>query len=306
MRKLTLAGFAILLLIGTARAQQYAISTIAGNGTPGFSGDGAGAANAQLYSPVGVAVDGAGNVYIDDFANRRIRKVTPGGIISTVAGNGTLAYSGGDGGLATNSGLGNPQGVAVDSAGNIYIADTLGSRIRKVSAAGIISEVAGCALNSSCTYLLGDGGPAISATLYDPWGVAPDAAGNLYIADTGINRIRKVTPGGIISTVAGNGMSGFSGDGGLATNAEVDDPTAVAVDFVGNVYLIDPIYVRVRRVTPAGIISTVAGNGTQGFFGDGGQATNAELYLPSGVAVDSAGNIYIADSTRPARALERS
>ena len=271
------------------------IVTIAGHGNPGFSGDGGIATAATLAYPRGVAADAAGNVYIADTVNQRIRKVTAGTHnITTVAGNGNYGSSG-DGGPATSAELDYPEGVAVDSAGNIYIADTINQRIRKVSAStGIITTVAG---NGAYGYG-GDGGPATSAALEYPQGVAVDAAGNIYIADTGNLRIRKVTAGtGIITTVAGNGGYGYGGDGGAATSAELDSPESVAVDSAGNIYIADTDNGRIRKVFASnGYIFTVAGNAKYGFSGDGGPATSAALDYPNGVAVDSAGDIYIADS----------
>lgn len=270
------------------------ISTAAGNGTYGYSGDGGEATSAEMREPTGVALDSSGNVYIADDFNYRIRKITVStGDISTVAGNGTGGYSG-DGGEATSAELNYPLGLAVDSSANIYIADLLNCRVRKVTAStGIISTVAG---NGKCGFS-GDGGAATSAELANPSTVAVDKSGNLYIADENNNRIRKVVLStGIITTVAGNGTTGFSGDGGLATNAEFDDPTAVGVDPSGNFYITDTVNQRIRKVTVAtGIINTVAGNGTAGFAGDGGPATSAELYEPLGVATDSSGNIFIVD-----------
>ena len=266
------------------------VTTVAGNGVAGFSGDGGLATSASLYYPFGVAVDAAGNLYIADESNHLIRKVTPAGIISTVAGNGFGGFSG-DGGAATSARLGLPTGVTVDAAGNLYIADESNQRIRKVTPAGVISTVAG----NGVAGFGGDGGLATSASLYGPFSVSVDAAGNLYIADYFNQRIRKVTPAGVISTVAGNGIAGFSGDGGLATSAVLQNPYGVSVDAAGNLYIADYDNQRIRKVTPAGVISTVAGNGIAGFGGDGGLATSASLYYPSGVSVDAAGNLYIAD-----------
>lgn len=272
------------------------ISTVAGNGTAGFSGDGGAATSAELNTPVGVAVDTGGNIYIADEFNNRIRKVTlTTGIISTVAGNGTPGFSG-DGGPATSASVKLPRGVSVDASGDIYIADTNHSRIRKVTVStGIINTVAGSGLQGYA----GDGGAATSAGLCSPSGVVVDAAGNFYIADTCNNRIRKVTAStGIISTVAGNGTAGYSGDAGAATSAELSGPLGVAVDSAGNIYIADRTNNRVREVAVStGIISTVAGNGIAGYSGDGGMAASAELNSPGGVTVDSAGNIYIADTT---------
>jgi uncharacterized protein (TIGR03437 family) len=267
------------------------ISTVVGNGTSGFSGDGGPATSASLLDPSGVALDAAGNLYIADSRNNRIRKVSPSGIIGTVAGNGPYKFAG-DGGPAPSAFLNVPTGLAVDAAGNLYIADYYSNRIRKVNPSGIISTVAG----NGAYKFAGDGGPATSASLSYPHDVAVDAAGNLYIADTGNNRVRKVSPSRIISTVAGNGTWGFSGDGGPATSASLYGPSAVALDASGNLYIADWVNNRIRKVSPSGIISTVAGNGVAGFSGDGGPATSASLNRPAGIAVDAAGNLYIADS----------
>jgi hypothetical protein len=271
------------------------ISTVAGNGTCGYAGDGKAATSAELFEPSGVAVDSASNVYIADWDNSRIRKITVStGIISTVAGNGARGYSG-DGGKATSAKLSSPYGVAIDSSGNIYIADVGNYRIRKVTVStGIISTVAG---NGTQGYS-GDGGPATGAEMQGPTGVAVDTAGNIYIADSYGNRIRKVTAStGIISTVAGNGNIGHSGDGGPATSGQLYYPYGVAVDTASNIYIADNDNYRIRKITAStGIISTVAGNGTCGYSGNGGTATSAELCLGlGGVAVDTAGNVYIAD-----------
>jgi sugar lactone lactonase YvrE len=266
------------------------MTTVAGNGQRAYSGDGGPATAASLYLPSGVALDAAGDLYIADRCNHRIRKVTAGGTITTAAGNGVQGYSG-DGGPATAASLDYPWGVAVDSGGNLYIADTDNNRLRKVAPGGTITTVAG---NGVAKYS-GDGGPATAASLNYPRGVAVDAAGNLYIADSNNRRIRKVPPGGTISTAAGNGVGGYSGDGGPATAASLDWPYGVAVDSAGNLYIADFSNHRIRKVTPAGTITTAAGNGQSGSSGDGGPATAASLSGPWGVAVDSAGTLYIAD-----------
>ncbi len=262
------------------------ITTVAGNGNCCFSGDGGPAIDAEFNDPAGVAVDLSGNLYIADSGNNRVREVS-GGIITTLVGNGTDGFSG-DGGTPARASLNGPDGVAVDAAGELFIADSYNERIRKVSG-GVITTVAGTGGGT----FWGDGGTAASAGLLNPHGVAVDLTGNLYIADYGNNRVRKVS-GGTITTVAGNGVAGFSGDGGPATSASLNDPQGVAVDSAGNLYIADMINARIRRVS-GGTITTVAGGGSQG-LGDGGPATNASLSGPTGVAVDSAGNLYIGDS----------
>ena len=268
------------------------IITIAGKNTAGFSGDGGPATSAELQFPASIALDADGNLYIADLYNQRIRKVTPAGIITTVAGNGTAGYSG-DGDLAIYAALNSPSGVKVDGAGNIYIADKSNNRIRKVSPEGIITTVAG---NGTPGYS-GDGGAAISASLCYPSGVDVDAEGNIYIADTFNNRIRKVTPEGIITTVAGDGTAGFGGDGDLAVLAQLNYPSGVEVDVAGTLFIADTYNHRIRKVTPDGVITTVTGTGEPDYGGDGGPAAAAKLYGPVNTAMDPAGNLYIADTS---------
>jgi sugar lactone lactonase YvrE len=297
----------------------------------GFRGDGGPATAALLNGPSGVAVDATGNLFIADSYNHRIRKVTPNGVIGTVAGNGTERFTGDDG-PATAALLNNPTDVAVDTAGNLFIADSANYRIRKVTPTGIISTIVGGPAPSAAPVGIavdakgslwiaesnshrirkvspegvistvagtgragfsGDDGPANSAQLNFPRGIDVDAQGNLFIADVANRRVRKVAPDGVIRTVAGNGMPGFSGDGGPATSAALG-VTSVAVDAQGNLFIAGDH--RIRRVTPDGVIRTVAGNGTPGFSGDGGSATSAALNGPSGIAVDAEGNIFIADT----------
>lgn len=270
------------------------ITTVAGNGTYSYygpNGDGGPATEAPLADTMDVAVDRFGNIYIAGYNDQRIRKVDTNGIITTVAGNGTYGFSG-DGGPATEANLAVPSGVAVDNAGNIYIADYLNARIRKVDVDGIITTVAG---NGTFGYS-GDGGPATQASLYGAYDVAVDNIGNIYIADVSAIRVRKVDVNGLITTVAGNGTGGYSGDGGPATEAGLDNPYGVSVDDRGNIYISASPGGRIRKVNANGIITTVAGNGGAGYSGDGGPATQATLGFPTGAEADSLGNLYIADS----------
>ena len=271
------------------------ISTfVAGTGIPGYAGDGGPAATAQLRNPFDIAIDAAGNLYIADSGNSRIRKVTTNGLISTVAGNGDPGFSG-DGGSAVRAQLNNPRGVALDSAGNIYIADTGNARLRKVSAAGVIETIAG----SSGTILpgnqTGDGGPATEARLRTPYGLAVDDVGDVYFSDMGAARVRKISADGKITTVAGTGTRGFIGDGGVATAAQLNSPLGIALDSAGNLYISDSVVSRVRQVSPEGNISTVAGIGTRGSRGDGGPALSAQLDSPLRAAIGPSNNLYIVD-----------
>jgi sugar lactone lactonase YvrE len=290
-----------------------------GLGFGGFSGDGGPATNAELYMPEGVTADGAGNLYIADSANYRIRKVDAAtGIITTFAGNGIRGYSG-DGGPAIDAELGLAEGlpgstaIVADAAGNIYISDQSNNVIRKVDATtGIITTYAG----SGSQEISGDGDQAIAAGIPAPAGIAMDASGNLYIAETyayyqyqydappigappEYNVVRKVDAAtGIITTVAGNGNPGTGGDGGPAASAELDGPFQVALDGAGNLYIEEIGHPRVRKVDAAtGIITTVAGNGTFGYAGPGQPATSAEFIEPCGLAVDAAGDLYISDAS---------
>ncbi|MGJ5814864.1 DUF3472 domain-containing protein [Paludibaculum fermentans] len=268
------------------------LTRVAGKGEPGFSGDGGSALSAQLNQPQGVALDAAGNLFIADVANQRIRKVNPEGIIATVAGNGSCCYSG-DNGPATIAQLGSPQGVAVDGDNNLFIADSGGARVRKVGPSGIITTFAG----SGTAGYSGDGGPAVKAQLSYPIAAAVNSSGELYIADSYNHAIRKISSDGTISTVAGTGERGYSGDGGPANRAQLNSPNGIALDHAGRLLIADTGSRLVRVVGTNGTITTVAGNGGNGNTGDGGPAASAEISSPSGVAVDNGGRILIVDKT---------
>ena len=262
------------------------ISTIAGIGTIGYSGDGGPATAAQLFSPCGVGVDTIGNVYFAERDNNVIRKVNTAGIITTFAGTGMDGFSG-DGGPATAAKLSMPYGLAVDSYGNVYYSDRGANKIRKINVSGIITTIAG----NGTTISSGDGGPATSAGIAGPTGICFDTSGNTYIAESGGCKIRKINSSGIISTVAGNGVYGYSGDGGPATNASMASPYSMLIDSAGNLYIPDVYNSRIREVSTSGIISTFAGIGTVGADGDCGPATAASLGFTVFIIADNSGNI---------------
>ena len=254
------------------------ISILAGTGTGGFNGDERPATSAQLYSPRGLDVDSAGNLYIADYRNDRVRKVTPTGIITTVAGTGISGVSG-DGGPATRAQLRPPVGVAVDGAGNLYIlVDTYYSSeydLRKVSPTGVITSVTGVPVRG-----------------FDH--IAADTAGNLYLTSASMDRVFRLSTSGAWTLVAGTGISGFNGDGQAATSATLSNPTSAALDSYGNVYIADRYNNRIRKVTPGGVISTIGGTGqSSGTIKDGDVATWDALGSPGVVAVDNAGNLYV-------------
>jgi len=270
------------------------ITTFAGSGLVGYSGDGGAATSAKFMGMAGIAIDGPGNVYITDGGNNCIRKINTSGIITTIAGMGASGYSG-DGGPATAARIANPKGLAVDGAGCVYIADYNNSVIRQIDSVGIIHTFAG----TGTPGYSGDAGPATAAELNYPYSVTVDKTGNVYIADFGNYRVRKVDPSGIISTFAGGG-SIYPGDGHPATAATLAGPSAVVTDKWGNVYIADvgsshTSTTRTWIVDTFGIIYTIAGNGTAGYSGDGGPATAAEMNQPAGLALDGCGNVYIAD-----------
>lgn len=265
------------------------ITTIAGTGKGGFSGDGGLATAAKLMGPVAVLTDAAGNIYIADNANRRVRKITTNGIINTIAGTG-VAGTTGDGGQAILARLGFLSAIALNAAGELFIADNTYHIVRKVAVNGIISRVAG----TGASGFSGDGGLATAAKFNAINGVTTDLSGNIYISDTYNNRVRKVASNGIITTIAGTGGGGFSGDGALAKLAQLYRPTNVAIDPAGNLLISSNF--RIRKLTvSSNIINTIAGNGSGGYCGDGGSVSLAQFYHPVGLAVDQTGNIFFAD-----------
>ena len=268
------------------------ITTIAGTGVAGYNGDGIPATTAQLNRPIKIYIDASDNIYFGDLNNHRIRKINTAGIISTVAGNGISGYSG-DGVPAIATSLSYPSGVAFDTSGNMYVADYYNFRVRKVNTAGIISTYAGTGVAGYG----GDNGPATAAQLNLTFGLVFDHAQNLYLADALNNRIRIISPSGVIKTFAGTGTLGYNGDGIPATAADLQNSAGVTIDPAGNIYIADQFNQRVRKVTAAGMISTVAGSGVAGFFGDGGLATMAKINNCNEITVSPAGNLVICDVT---------
>jgi uncharacterized protein (TIGR03437 family) len=266
--------------------------TVAGGGAPGAAAGGP-ASSAQMSFPGGITADVQGNLFIADQFASRVWKVSPDGMISAAAGNGTPGYSG-DGGPATEARLRSPGSVAVDAQGNLLICDTSNYRIRKVSASGIITTTAGTGTRGHS----GDGGPATSANLIAPESIIIDRQGNIFFVEEGGFYIRKISPDGIIITVAGTGAKGYSGDGGLATSAPLAYVISLATDGQGNLYLAEQDNQRVRKISAAGIITTVVGTGTAGYSGDGGPATKAQVFNPTGLVVGSDGSLYITESQR--------
>jgi hypothetical protein len=265
------------------------IVPVAGDGTPGHGGDGGPARSAQLNNPTNLTFDAAGDLFISEWGgNSDVREIRTDGTITTVAGNGSSGY-GGDGGRATLAQLSGPSELAFDAAGNLYIADSGNNAVRRVGTDGTITTVAGVGTQGYG----GDGGLATLAQLSNPTGVSVDSAGNLFIADSGNNAIRRVDTNGIITTVAGDGAAGYDGNGGRATAAHLSNPSDVNFDASGNLLIADSGNTVIRSISSGGTITTVAGTGT---WGGKGPATQAQLFGPTGLAADAAGDLFIADS----------
>lgn len=273
------------------------ISTIAGTGIAGYNGDGIPATNAKLNSPMDIAIDDSGNLYIADMHNQRVRKVDAGGFITTISGNGSMGYSG-DGNQATDATFRDPTHLILDKNGNLYIADSKNNVIRKIDTSGTITTVAGeqyvITLGTYCRYG-GDNGPATAAYLCEPRDMLIDTSGCLYICDAGNHRVRKVNNSGIISTFAGNGLPGYPHDGNPATASSISVPFGITAGMSGNVYILSTDGPVVRGINTGGLIYTYAGNGTSGYSGDGGPSLAAQLNNPAGIAMDMTGVMYIAD-----------
>jgi signal transduction histidine kinase len=266
------------------------ITTIAGTGSPGYFGDGGPALNAILQYPQRMCMDNSGNILFVDSGNRRIGKIDTNGIITTIAGTGISGFSG-DGKLAIHAELYDPNGICIDNYGNIFFSDYVNQRVRKIDPDGIITTVAGNGLAG----FGGDGGSAVEASLHFPTDVVIDADGNLFIADSFNNRVRRVDQSGVISTLVGTGGAGLSGDGGLAVNATIDSPRGLFIDQKKYLYIAAQNSHAIRKVDSTGMIHTVAGTGEAGYSGDDGPAIQATLYNPVKVFLDTSGNMYIAD-----------
>lgn len=279
------------IVLSTSVSSGQTVTTVAG----GFVGDGRPATQASFQQPQAVVVDGGHNAFVTDRAAHRIRRISSSGTISTIAGTGISGYSG-DGGPASAAMISFPTGITLDPSGNLVFADGGNSRVRKIERTGKISTIAG---NGVFGYS-GDGGPATQGSLEQPWGVTYDSAGNLYISDASACVVRKVDTHGTITTYAGNGTCGFSGDKGPATQASLNFPTGVITDPARNLYVSDLNNHRVRRVNSAGAITTIAGNGQPGFSGDGGPATQAAINNPGGLGYQS-GVLYIGGNAGKSR-----
>ncbi len=287
----------LLLLLLPMLVEGQIITTIAGNGNIGYSGDGSecSATEVAFNRPLNLKFDHYGNLYIADDNNNVIRKISTSGIITTVVGNGYGAGSlitggyAGDGGPATTAELWGPTDIVFDAMDNMYISDNSNQVIRKISTSGIITTIAG----TGVVGYNGDNQAATAAQLNDPFGLVFDGSNNLYFSDGGNRRVRKINTSGIITTVAGNGTPGITGDGGLATNAQLRMPCWLAISPSGDIYIPDHISNTVRKINNMGIITTVAGNGGLGASGDGGPATAASIQGCEAIVFDNLGNYYI-------------
>jgi hypothetical protein len=292
-----LAAISLPMMASAQCTTASVISTVAGNHTKGYSGDGGPANEAQMRSPYAVATDASGNVYIADYFNHVVRMVSTSGIITTIAGNGTAGFSG-DGGPASAAQLNGPAGITLDPAGNIFIADKFNERIRRIDiSTGTITTVAGNGAHGGWNgAAFGNGGPATAAALTYPIATAFDDHLNMYIADNGSQTVRKIDAiTGVITRFAGTHAGGYNGDGIAATAAKLNNPRGLAVDHIGNVFISDCWNNRIRVVDTFGQISTYAGTGTKGYAGDGGPATNANIFGTWGITLDACGNLYICD-----------
>jgi streptogramin lyase len=305
-RRLALAVVALACVGGTAAASAAVpaptLKLLAGTGVPGYLGDGGPAVAAQLDEPLAEAVDAAGNVLVADDSNR-IRKITPDGVITTVAGSGIAGFTG-DGGPATDAQLNHPTGVIVDATGAILIADQHNFRVRRVDPSGTITTVAGIGIPGVGR---GDGGPALQAELNLPTTLALDAEGGILVAEMAGRRVRRIDPDGTVSTIAGDGASGYDGDDKPATEASLTTPTGLAVTPAGDVLIADQGDNRIRRVDTAGVIHTVAGTGVAVSSGDGGKASAASLAQPTTLLVDRSRRVLVteAGSSPRVRSIER-
>jgi sugar lactone lactonase YvrE len=275
---------------GPDAVPRFIITTVAGTGQRGMSGDGGPATQALIQRPTAVALDSKGNLYIAEEQNNRVRMVTPKGIITTVVGTGRTKLQDVDL-SADKTNLSNAYGIATDLDDNLYVLSRGHAKILKVGADGIARRIAGTGKSG----FSGDGGPALKAQINFSNHLVADSHGNLFIADTGNQRVRKISTDGIITTVAGTGERGYSGDGGPAVEAKLAAPAAIAIDADGNVYIADFLNHRIRKLSTDGTITTIAGTGTKGYNGDGRLAIESQIGEPCGVAVDRQGYVYIGD-----------
>lgn len=283
-------SFLISCLCLVLHTSAQIITTVAGTGNFGYNGDGIPATSANMSGPTAVVADSHGNFYISSNLDCRIRKVSVDGIISTVAGTGVPGFSG-DGGPATLASISQPEGLCIDKSGNLFICDSYNNRIRRIDTNGIITTIAGTGEGD----FGGDGGPATSAKLWGPMSVYVDEGGNIYIADAGNKRIRKVDADGTITTIAGTGVSGYNGDGISANSAMIGFPRGVSKGKNGNIYFGDISNRRIRMIDRFGYISTVVGTGISGHEGDNGPATNAKILGPKDIVFDKYGNMFFVD-----------